>query len=260
MPAPLSLPPPPDDELRKSPLDLVVCQVRHERIAAVADATRALKIHSVLEDMFPKIEELSEETLNVAGGPSGVSVNRSEGVGGWRFKSADNAWTVSLTPTFFAIETSDYQRWEGFRGLLETLLRVVTEVTGPQIEQRLGLRFLDSISHPDAKKQTEFRGLIDDRLLGPLAGGPLSESIQATQNLVQLVMSGGVLINLRHGCSPNENGVVYRLDFDCFRESGQPFNPDGILTEADRLHDAAKQVFRVAITDDLYEYLEPVTQ
>lgn len=86
----LSLPDPRDDLLERSPLKLVVCQVRHDNIAAVADATRGLKAHEAIDDFVQIIDPISEKTVQFEDGPRGVAVNRSEGHGGWRYRSEDD--------------------------------------------------------------------------------------------------------------------------------------------------------------------------
>ncbi len=255
MPVPLSLNQSRDQRLERSPLRLVVCQVRHERIAAVADAARALKVHEALADEFPKIEEISEESVNVAGGPSGIAVNRSEAQRGWHFRSEDETWTISLTQKSFSMETTTYDRWAGFRARLGKFASLVDEVTSPKIEQRLGLRFIDEIVYPEVSEPTGLKGLIVNELLGPLSVGPMSGSIRSTEQLIVLEGSADVRVNLRHGCQPSEGAVTYLLDIDCYRQTGQRFDVTGILKETDRLHETAKQVFEASVTEELYGYL-----
>jgi len=256
MAAPLSLPEPRDETLERSPLRLVVCQVRHDRIAAIADASRALKVHQAIKDDFPSVEQTVEETLNVAGGPGGIAANRSEPQLGWRFRSSDEKWTITLGHSHFAIETSSYGRWEGFKKRLATLVHAVDEVLTPSLEQRLGLRMVDQVEHPEARTAEGFRGLIVDELLGPLAGGALSPSVRSTQGLIEIEGPDNSTVNLRHGLQPSDTSVSYLLDHDAFRQVGRPFDVNGILDASDHLHQLAKQVFEAVITDKLYKYLQ----
>ena len=68
MPA-LQLPEPSTEKLEHSPLELVVCQVRHERNLAVADAKRALEVHRGLGGKYPVLDEAAGIALNI---PAGV--------------------------------------------------------------------------------------------------------------------------------------------------------------------------------------------
>lgn len=255
MTIPLSLPEPRDETLEHSPLRLVVCQVRHDRIAAVADASRALKIHREIEDDFPSVEQTIEETLNVAGGPGGLATKHAEPQLGWRFRSSDENWTVTLGHSHFAIETKEYGRWDGFREYLATLVQAVADVLTPSIEQRLGLRMVDQVTHPDVTTAEDFKGKIKDELLGPLGSGVLASSVRSTQGLIEIHGPDDITVNLRHGLQPTDKSMSYLLDHDAFRQVGRPFDVGGILDASDRLHRLAKQVFEAVITDDLYDYL-----
>ena len=54
---PLRLPDPRETPLLRSPLSLVVCQVRHERVVAATDTRRALEVQERLAGRYPKLEE-----------------------------------------------------------------------------------------------------------------------------------------------------------------------------------------------------------
>lgn len=255
MPTPLSLADPRDETLERSPLRLVVCQVRHDRVAAVADASRALRVHEAIKSDFPKVDQTIEETFNLAAGPNALAANRAEPQLGWRFLSEDGDWTATLSHSHFAIETSAYGRWDGFKNRLTSLTRAVSDVLSPSVELRLGLRMVDHITHPDAISPEGFRGLIVEDLLGPLNPGVLSPSVRSTQALVELEGPEGTTVNLRHGYTIVDGSAGYLLDHDCFRQVGHTFDVDAILRTTDLLHRLAKQVFDAAITDDLYQYL-----
>src|SRR5713101_3184881 len=111
----LVLPAPETRRLQRSPLELVVCQVRHERNAAIADAKRAFAVRDGLVAKYPNDEEATGLALNITGGLAGVSTATDQQQG-WNFKSDDGAWTVVLMPDFFALETRAYADWEDFSG------------------------------------------------------------------------------------------------------------------------------------------------
>lgn len=255
MALPLALPAPPDEKLARSPLRLVVCQVRHERIMAVADVSRALEIHEAVRSLFPRIEEITEEQIDVVVGSEGGEVKRTEPLQGWRLQSADQKWTAVISQSYFSIETIAYNRWTDFKDRLAVFARSIAKAFSPKLENRLGLRMIDQIEYPNPSTPTGFKGLIIDDILGPIANADLSHSVKSTQSLVELEGSDGVTINLQHGCKNFEGTYSYVLDHDCFRQVGRPFSVDTILDTADKFHDLTKQVFRAVITEELYEYL-----
>jgi uncharacterized protein (TIGR04255 family) len=255
---PLDLPTPSDERLDRSPLTLVVCQVRHERMAAAADPRRALEVHAHVTDWFPNVSENPVATLNVVAGPTGVKTAPSELQRGWRFQSEDGNWTVTLQEEFFALETSAYTRWADFRARLASLTAAVADTLAPSIEQRVGLRFVDEVSEPRVGTPAGWTGLIHDAVLGPAAYPPFATAVRATQQVVELNGPNGTRVNLRHGSQPlpDGSGQVYLVDTDCFRHAGRAFDVEAIVVATDDLHTLAKQVFHATITEHLYSFLK----
>lgn len=181
----LQLQAPRTERLERSPLELVVCQVRHERNLAVADAKRALAVHAGLEELYPSIDEAANMALNILGGPAGVST-AADPQRGWNVHSTDGNWTVVLMPEFFALETRGYVDWDDFAARLTTLVGLVDEVLEPSLEQRLGLRLIDRITDPRILTPTAWKGWIDDHLLGPVLHEAFGPAIKSIQQVVQL--------------------------------------------------------------------------
>ncbi|MDP9402541.1 MAG: TIGR04255 family protein [Actinomycetota bacterium] len=256
--APLQLPDPRDVVLPRSPLSLVVCQVRHDRVLAVADPRRGLAVQESLGGRYPEIEERQVITASLAvvgGGAPQVTQDKSGS--GWQMKSEDGTWTVTLQPEFFSLETSAYEGWQDFRQRLEALVRGVIAAYEPALEARIGLRYVDEITDPRVTSPRGWRGWIRDELLGPVVHPLFGDAIRGVQQHVEFDAEGGYRVVLRHGTSPiaGEDQWVYLLDHDCFRQAGRALTADTVMTTADHLHRAALQVFQAAITDKLYSYL-----
>lgn len=254
----LQLPEPSTETLERSPLELVVCQVRHERNLAVADAKRALEVHGGLAGKYPVLDEAAGIALNIVGGPSGVSTAQDQ-QRGWNFRSSDGAWTVVLMPEFFALETRAYTDWTDFSARLDELVRLVQTALEPSLEQRLGLRFIDRIKDPVIRSPEEWKGWIDERLLGPVLHGSFGPAIKAVQQVLQLDGGDDMEVLLRHGCvleGPADDPVWhYLLDHDCSRSGGRAFAPEAIREGAERLHTVALAVFQAAVTKKLFMHL-----
>ena len=253
----LQLPEPSIERLERSPLELVVCQVRHERNLAVADAKRALEVHGGLGGKYPVLDEAAGIALNVVGAPGGVATPGQQR--GWNFRSADGAWTVVLMPEFFALETRAYTDWTDFSTRLEELVRLVQTALEPSLEQRLGLRFIDRIKDPLIRSPEEWKGWIDERLLGPVLHGTFGPAIKAVQQVLQLEGGDDMEVLLRHGCvqeGPAESPVWhYLLDQDCSRAGGRAFSPEAVRDGAERLHTVALAVSQAAVTEKLFTHL-----
>ena len=254
----LQLPEPSTEKLERSPLELVVCQVRHERNLAVADAKRALEVYGGLDGKYPVLDEATGIALNILGGPGGMSTTPDQ-QRGWNLRSADGAWTVVLMPEFFALETRAYTDWTDCSRRLDELVRLVESALEPSLEQRLGLRFIDRIKDPVIRSPEGWKGWIDDRLLGPILHDAFGPAMKAVQQVLQLDAGDDMEVLLRHGCvlegAPDDPVWHYVLDHDCSRASGRAFSPEDIRGGAERLHTVALSVFQAAVTERLFKHL-----
>ncbi len=226
----LALPEPSTDKLERSPLSLVVCQVRYEENVAARDAKRALRIHEAIEAQFPVLEEQAGQQLTITAGPLGVQTLPAVQQRGWKMRSR-----------------------------LEALTRAVAAAIEPTLEQRVGLRFIDRITHPDVRSPEDWTGWIDNAFLGPIAHERLGSGITSSQQIVQIDAGEGRAMIVRHGAikDPEAGGEwVYQFDQDCYVQRGRLFSADEVLAEAESLHTLALQVFQEAITPDLYKYLK----
>jgi uncharacterized protein (TIGR04255 family) len=243
---PLSLPEPTTDKLKRSPLVLVVCQVRFEKVAAAADAGRALAIQGSLVDRLPNINE--HEQRGVVLTPAGT-VEQQPPVKVWQFKSTDQTTTASISPDFVSLETSDYSDWSDFSGLLHRLLQGVGDELKPKIEQRVGLRYVDQLMIPTQDLEAELRKRLSPELLGPLVGAPFGESVIRSQQVLEIDGPQDLSVLFRHGIdggtTPNE--AQYVLDYDCFSQTGRAFEIANLKDQLEKLHRLALQVFQATL-------------
>ena len=214
MPEPLALPTPSDERLAQSPLKLVVCQVRHNQNIAVSDPGQAIAIHRRFEDRYPEINSFEQGEVVFTAGPGVANANTAKPQHGWQFKSDDELWTVTLQTSYFSLETSSYADWDDFRERFEEVLEAVVEQYSPKLEQRVGLRYLDEIERRSAKHPSDWAGLIQPGVLGPLGDLELGPSVRAAQQVIEFEGPEQTRVMLRHGCEPlaSGDGTVYRLD------------------------------------------------
>src|SRR5689334_16747266 len=106
-PRPLNLPEPAATDLGKAPLELVVCQVQHDRALSVANPARALEIRDRLSEVFEEkliIEENAQQEISFQAGPPGVPFPvQSDNTKGWRLRTRDSSWVAVIMPEFFAL-------------------------------------------------------------------------------------------------------------------------------------------------------------
>lgn len=258
----MKLPEPDRTPLARSPLQLVVCQVRFEETLGVSDPKLMLAIHRRLggrSGLYPKVEAVKGLRLDVQVNVAGSGQMSSESsYSGWRLSSEDG-WTVSIMPDHVALETTRYSTWgEDFRPRLGELIDAVQAEIEPATEQRLGLRYIDRITEPRVDSPADWQGLIATELLGPALHPSLGPAVRTTQQQVILDLGEGVQCLLRHGFfpDPNQEGrLTYLLDFDVFRGDLQQFDPESVKSAADQFNVLSLQLFQQATTEDLRHIL-----
>lgn len=255
---PLDLPQPATEKLSRSPLSLVVCQVRHEQNEAASDPKRAVAIRDAVKDWYGVLEQQTGQELTIAAGPAGVQALPGASSRGWRIRADDESWNAVVMPEFFSLETTKYDDWDDFRARLAAFATAVHSAIDVSLEQRVGLRMIDRITHPDVAEPQDWRELIVPSMLGPIAHDQLGSGIVTTQEIVQLDAGDGRSVILRHGCFRDQEAGgrwTYLLDHDCFVQRGAPFDIDDFVAVLEELHTLALQVFQASITPALLDYL-----
>ena len=106
---PLNLPEPSPAPLARSPLALVVCQVRYAAPAVSAGQVHKLRDRQRPEDnSYPKSDQIRNLTINV--NPLGP-VESASSAAGWRLQTEDGTWIVSIGSEAVALETTRYGSW-----------------------------------------------------------------------------------------------------------------------------------------------------
>lgn len=249
---------PEDRHLEAAPLTLVVCQVRHQRDVAASSASRALCIQQELSWESDLDENLGRElSLNLIDGATLHSATHNT-TQGWRFTSPDGWWTATVMPDSFTLETKRYNGWAEFQTRLESLAEAVAKHVGPVIENRVGLRYVNEIVHPEVVSPAGWKGLIDGKLLQSNLLSDLSDTLQAALQVVEIRTSGNHSLVLRHGTQkkPGSEQWQYTIDNDCSRQGARAFSPTEVTATCILLHRLALQAFEMATTADLRKYLE----
>jgi uncharacterized protein (TIGR04255 family) len=251
---------PEDRHLKASPLALVVCQVRHERELAASDATRVLKVCEALDWASELTERVAQE-LNVIAGEAGMATTSLPATRGWQLQSADGQWIATVMPDQFSLETRAYPSWEEFRTRMLALTDAVLTYVGPALEQRIGLRFVNQLSHSSVVLPADWAGRISDVLLQRDLYDALGDSLRAAMQVLEIRTPDDLKLVIRHGCQPSsaEGGNIYVLDYDCSRQGIQALSRDQIADTIEKLHRLALQAFEMATTSSLRDELEKGT-
>jgi uncharacterized protein (TIGR04255 family) len=258
---PLDLPAPDEALLPRSPLVLVVCQIRFEDMPAVSDARVVLKVQEALGGRtgeYPKVEKNISQVVNVPVIEGHVQAAVPQQQTGWRLSSAAGERTIYLMPDSISLETTAYPGWEDFRSRLTRLVDAVCEYIDPALEQRLGLRYVNRITEPVVSHPREWRDYITPELLGPILHKRLGPAIQASQQQLDFDVTGEMQCSVRHGFfsdAARSGAPAYLLDFDVYRQGARAFDRADILETVEQFHRLVLQLFQQSITPRMHDLL-----
>lgn len=256
----LDLPEPDTTRLGRSPLELVVCQVRHERRLVVGEGATASAVHEALggaSGRYPSLDEVTGAEVNVMMGLGAPNVRETK-TSGWRFASEDGAWVVTLMPDNFSLETTAYTTWaDDFAPRLGELIDAVAAHVEPTFEQRIGLRYVDRIDELGLTDLGAWQPYLRPEVLGLVLHPQLGPGVRNYQQQLVIELTEGVMAGLRHGpvVEQGREAVDYQLDYDLFRQGGRPFDVEAIKTAAAQFNIYALQLFQATIGDELLEKL-----
>jgi uncharacterized protein (TIGR04255 family) len=174
-----------------------------------------------------------------------------------RFKDKAEAWQVSVSQTFIALNTSVYDTRDDFCARFDEVVTAVADVSSPVVFDRVGIRYINRFTGEDLAALGE---LVRDPFLGltSVAMAP----VELKQTITQTILSfGETEIGARWGLLPP--GMIldpslepvaaasWILDVDVYQERKGDFEAGEIGQQVRRYADAAYRFFRLAATDEL---------
>jgi uncharacterized protein (TIGR04255 family) len=235
-----------------NPLKVVVAQVRFSPIFALEQAAGIAPFQDTIRDTYPLAEPRSQE-ISVAVGPTGIGSPIAQ-QGSWRFLSEDGKWVVAIAPNSLSLETTDYERFESFRARLEPLLDAASKTLRIGQRDRLGLRYINEISHPEAVTVSDWTRFIDSSLLGIAAGEMLKD--QVIQALQQIHVKHEFCdLAIRHGyVRRSEDESAYILDLDAYDSEPEQFSAAAVVEKLNIFNKVIWTFFRRSISQDLIAF------
>ena len=247
---PLALPDQPRRFYATNSLRLVVCQLRFPVMHRFDEPGALARFQDVLGERYPR--SAPEQQIMIAGmGPPSAAALQF-----WRFQGVDDGWSVAIARDFVSLETTAYEQYEEFRERLAEVLDA-TLALGVSRRERLGLRYVDEIRHPEAKRPADWRRFVNEKLLGMVGGGELGDDVIQALQEIRLREEDGTLA-IRHGYLGAEvagGDPFYLLDLDYYDERPASLEASSVLAQLDAYHRVMHNVWETAITDDLRAHL-----
>jgi len=189
-------------------------------------------------------------------GPSATSEPTS--TLGWRLAVRDQSLSLSVFADSITIESRTYGGWaEAFRSRLQEAVIAAFEVFAPDVETRLGLRYVNALSHNDAASPMYWRDKIQPAFLGPLGDDRLAAAFQLSASRASLAfdnVSANIAIAFQPDAAlPGRTAAIF--DIDVFRQGAREFTIESALIGADLLNTTALQIFQSILTSTYFEEL-----
>ena len=252
-------------KLQKNQLAEVICQLRFPEILMIG-AKPPAEFQEAIRAQFPMYSVRKETPApKVTGTPGSFSLENAPATTNYQFASADGVWRVNLTSTFISLACSRYTCWEEFAKHLDKPLAAFIQIYQPACFQRVGLRYLNFISRKELElENVPFNQLLQGAYLGLLGEEDVPEHTAARCSIdAELGIRGGCKVKIHAGPGlvkkngQPDNEVRFIFDQDLFMPGNVPVNHSAAALQT--LHGQAYSIFRGAITDTLYDAMEPTS-
>ena len=252
-------------KFRKNQLAEVICQLRFPEILMIG-AKAPAEFQEAIRAQFPMYTVRKDAPApKVTGTPGNLSLENAPPTVNYQFTSADGVWRVNLTSTFISLACTRYTCWEDFAKHLDKPLAAFIQIYKPDHFQRVGLRYLNFISRKALDLEgVPFNQLFQSAYLGLLGDEDVPEHTAARCSMdAEIAIRGGCKVKIHAGPGlvkkngQADNEIRFIFDQDLFMAGNIPVNHSAGALQT--LHGQAYSIFRGAITDTLYDALEPTS-
>jgi len=259
----MTLPDFPRVRFRKSPLGLVVGQIRFPILTRFSDGNFIAPFYEAIKQEYPRPRRVKQMGLQIT--QQGVQSVAAETL--WRYAARDDETAVVLGEGAVTLEAKRYQSIEDFLDRFGRVLKAAQETLEVVDRVRLGLRYVNEIRHPEASTLTDWARLLRPGLVGFAATGILGEDVAHSFHELRVKRADGVLA-VRHGLlagavlegsprSAQTDERFYLLDMDYYDEEESSLDVRTTLDQLRAYNEVLRRFFCWALGDKMYEYLEP---
>lgn len=247
----------------KSPLKLVVCQVRFPVLPQFGEGSFVTPFIHALRPDYPGVSREQQVELQLS--PTGVKTGAPDFL--WRLATRDNDWAVVFGEASVALESRRYTTIEEFSGRLERVVEAARIHLDIAESTRVGLRYINEIRYPDANTLDEWRDLLHPDFLGFAASGVIEGRVEQMLQEAQFLREDGVLL-VRHGLLTGAvvaplppalppSSRFYLIDLDYADGMQRNLDTAELVLRIRDYNEVMSKFFRATLTEKLYRYLEP---
>lgn len=246
-------------QFKDNPLRVVIAQLRFPTEFGLAEPGVLARIQERLRQRYPVAQTIQQEmSLQFTVGGKAPRRVQEASPGPIRFIGDDGAWVVTLGPDVLSLETTAYHDWAAFRARFEEVLDAVTDEVTPTQVQRLGLRFIDELKHPEARTLIDWSRFIEPDLLGTAATEQFAGLTTRAGEQITLI-EGDDAATITHAYTQSPRGAdppsTYVIDVDCFTAKAFALERELLRSKLERYHTAAWNLFRGNVRQPLIDAL-----
>jgi len=248
-------------QFARNPLKIVVAQLRIDTDFRLEQPDVLAVIQDRLRETYPVASRVQQPQFSIQFGvrpDAEPTIRQGLEQAPVRFVTEDGGWAVTLAPDVITLETTAYEGWDPFRDRFAELLDAVLAVVSVSNARRLGIRFVNELTNPEARTIADWRRFLDPELLGTAASPRFEGRVTRAVEQLTLVNKDDAM-TLRHSYTQNPEGAepssIYLLDIDAFSSKVFEAERDAVLSRLERFHQAAWTLFRGSLTDEMVGYL-----
>jgi uncharacterized protein (TIGR04255 family) len=239
--------------LRNPPIKVAVAQLKFDSILSMSKPDFVAPFQEMVRREYPVVQKahtLEVQILPAPGAPTETSTT-------WRFIDSEESWIVSLAADFISLESVAYTTFDDFSDRFDRLLRSVVEVFAPNPQTRLGLRYINELRIEGRERIEDWRGLINDALLGTLSSGVFDQDVREAVQVINCQQPDGTFA-LRFAVKTEEGACRQVLDFDYYNEERKPIDVPALREVLQRYNDVIYRMFRWCVQDELLQEYDPI--
>jgi uncharacterized protein (TIGR04255 family) len=249
---------------KKTPLRLVLGQVRFPILPRFAEAGFLAPFHEAIRRQYPKASRENQITYNL--NQKGLQTSAGDVL--WRFSTRDKIWSVVLGEEAVTLEVRGYSSINEFLERFLDILEIAAKNLQIDERTRLGLRYVNELRHPDGSDLGGWRSLLTPEFVGFGASDLLDGTSEHMFQEVRIRRADGILA-IRHGLmmgtvieppssAPPPSGPFYLIDLDYYDNAERSLDLSQIAEQMKSYNDIQYRFFRWTLGEKLFAYMEPV--
>ena len=257
-----ALPEPDPAVLARPPANLVVFNlaIEAERDLRPSDGVAWQKLLEENGLKAPLLQKVQQQTLTFTGIPAlrVASTQTVETRDGWKAVRKDQESQATVFANGCTVERLNYPGFNAFSTEMRAACAAIAALFSPSLRTRVGLRYANALSMPEAKKPSFWQGKVEPSFLGVGADKRLQGDIERSLAIVDF-RDGDVVAQVRSGLQPDvvhTGCYAFAFDIEIFDAALTQFSVESCLERAKDLNRIARQLFQAILTESFFKSLK----